>query len=71
MTLKELLASWDVNGTDIKAVVKLARLLSREAVRYSKSSVPRAWDRARQCRNDASDLLDYARELKLRHVVKF
>lgn len=64
MTIKELLKSWDVNGADIKEVVRLARLLSREAVRYSKSSVPRAWDYSRQCRNDASDLLTYARELR-------
>lgn len=68
MTMRELLASWDVNGTDLRAVVRLARLLSREAVRYSKSSVPRAWSRARDCRNDASDLIDYARELRARNV---
>lgn len=66
MTIKELLASWDVNGADIREVVRLARLLSREAVRYSKSSIPRAWDTARRCRNDASDLLTYARAIRAR-----
>lgn len=64
MTIKELLASWDVNGADVREVVRLARLLSREAVRYSKSSVPRAWDISRRCRNDAGDLIDYARALR-------
>ena len=65
MTMKELMASWDMTD-NIPEIVKLVRSMSREAVRFSRHRSDKAQETAKMLRNDASDMLTYARELKAR-----
>lgn len=69
-TMALLLAAWGVKH-EVQPVARLARVMHRTAIRYRNTGLARWVAESRCMQRDASDLLDYARELKLRHTVNF
>lgn len=69
-SMSQLLAAWGVRH-EVQPVARLARVMHRTAIRRRNTGLPRWIAESRCMQRDASDLLDYARELKLRHTVNF
>jgi len=67
-SMRELIAAWGVKH-EVSPIARLARVMHRTAIRYRKTGQARWIAEGRCMQRDASDLLDYARELKLRHTI--
>lgn len=65
LSMSRLLAAWNVKH-EVAPVARLARVMHRTAIRYRNTGLARWVAEGRCMQRDASDLLDYARELKLR-----
>lgn len=70
MTMAEMLRAYSVPH-EVKPVARLARVLHRRAIQLRNTGQAYYVGKARMMQRDASDLLDYAREIKLRHTVNF
>jgi hypothetical protein len=70
MTMREMLSAYGIPH-EVKSVARLARTLHRRAIHLRNTHQSFYVGKARLMQRDASDLLDYARELKLRHAVNF
>ena len=68
MTMCEMLRAYSVPH-EVKPVARLARVLHRRAIHLRNTGKSYYVGKARTMQQDASDLLDYAREIKLRHTL--
>ncbi len=70
LTMGEMLRAYGVPH-EVQPVARLARVLHRRAIHLRNTRQSYYVGKSRMMQRDASDLLEYARELKLRHTVNF